>query len=185
MSGCTQLNGLKNDATAKKGGQLNAYQNAVTNFETAINNCMNSGPLIEIGVLQRDILEKQRSIKEERNELDIARTRHEAIMGGEKKVSDYQGVSARLGFFKPIRETSVAVLIGLGIFLIFLALYVVGIMGRGGVPASSAFNSGTGAGVLGGLLVGFDKRAFLYGVGVVAVVVGTLAYFGLYGKRLN
>ena len=160
-----------------------AYQSTVNTFESAINNCMNSGPLKEIGEKQQRILNIQGGIKTAKNDLDIARTRHEAVLGAEKKVSDYQGVSAQLGGFKPIREGSVAVLIGLGIFLIFLALYVVGMMQGGGAAAAatSAFNTyGMGA----GLFAGFNKRSFLYGVGAVAVVVGTLAYFGVYGKRL-
>ncbi len=190
MGDCAQLDGLKtavvsagsrvneNDAST-----LNSYQAAVTNLQNKINDCMNNGPLREIGILQQEIIGLQAEIKTEKTELDIARARHEAVMGGEKKVSDYQGVSAQLGFFKPLRETSVAVLIGLGIFLIFLSIYVLGVMAKGG-PVSGALNAGFGAAGA-GFFAGFDKRSFLYGVGVVGVVVGTLAYFGLYGKRLN
>ncbi len=188
MSSCAQLDGLKREAAVKKNianpdaGQLGDYQTVVTNFESAISNCMNSGPLKEIGGLQQDILDLQKEIKTAEMELDIARTRHEAVIGGVKKVSDYQGVSAQLGFFKPLRESSVAVLIALGNFLIFLGVYIHGFLSKGEIGAVnvSGFNSGVA-----GLFAGFDKRSFLYGVGVVAVVVGTLAYFGVYGKRLN
>lgn len=192
MSSCAQLEGLKTEAQKKKtefavlekpsDAQLGTYQAVVTNFENAISNCMDSGPLKEIGTLQQELLTLQGHIKTAKNELDIARTRHEAVMGGAKKVSDYQGVSARLGFFKPLRESSVAVLIALGIFLIFLAIYVLSFLSKGGDVAANVvgFNSGAA-----GFFAGFDKKSFLYGVGVVGVVVGTLAYFGVYGKRLN
>jgi hypothetical protein len=189
MGDCAQLDGLKT-AAASAGGKVNvnvknsvdSYQTAVTNLQNKINSCMNNGPLKEIGGLQQDILTLQGDIKAEKTELDIARARHDAIMGGEKKVSDYQGVSAMLGFFKPLRESSVAVLIALGIFLVFLSIYVLSFMSKSGGAAVAAYNSGLG---LGSTFAGFDKRSFLYGVGVVGVIVGTLAYFGLYGKRLN
>jgi hypothetical protein len=190
MSSCGQLEGLKIEADRKKAianpsaGQLGDYQTVVRNFESAISNCMNSGPLKDIGTIQQEIIELQAEIKESKTELDIARTRHEAVMGGEKKVSDYQGISAMLGFFKPLRESSVAVLIALGIFLIFLAIYVLGFLSKGGDVAANVSMSGLNSGAA-GLFAGFDKLSFLYGVGVVGVVVGTLAYFGVYGKRLN
>ncbi len=140
---------------------------------------MDNGPLQEIGTLQQDILAKQSKLKEKKEELDIARTRHEALMSGEKKVSDYQGVSGQLGFYKPLRETSVPVLISIGLFLIFAAVYAFSILTRG----PQALNTSAAAGV--GFFADFDKRSFLYGVGVVGIVVGTLAYFGVYGKRLQ
>jgi hypothetical protein len=191
MSSCAQLEGLKNEVQTKKNNlsststypEFQSYQAAVTNFESAISNCMDNGPLNQIGTLQQEIIELQKHNKTAQTELDIARTRHEAVMGGEKKVSDYQGVSAMLGFFKPLRESSVAVLIALGIFLIFLAIYVLSFLSKGGDVAANVSMSGLNSGA--GLFAGFDKRSFLYGVGVVAVVVGTLAYFGLYGKGLN
>ena len=193
MSSCAQLEGLKTEAQKKKteftalenpdAGQLGSYQAVVTNFETAISNCMNNGPLKEIGTLQQELLSLQGDIKTAQTELDIARTRLEAVLGGAKKVSDYQGVSARLGFFKPLRESSVAVLIALGIFLIFLAIYVLSFLSKGGDVAANVSMSGLNSGA--GFFAGFDKKSFLYGVGVVGIVVGTLAYFGVYGKRLN
>lgn len=186
MSGCADLNTLKNSAaSAMPTGQtpsdvqLTAYQSAVSALQTAMNNCTTNGPLKLIGTLQQDILTKQKTLKDKNEELDIARTRHEALMSGEKKVSDYQGVSGRLGFYKPIRESSVPVLISVGLFLIFAAVYAFSIMTRG----PQALNSSAVAGA--GFFADFDKRSFLYGVGVVGIVVGALSYFGVYGKSLQ
>ena len=192
MSSCAQLEDKKTDAIREKPitnddkGDFNkviSYQEAVAAFESAITSCKDDGPLKEIGTLQQDIIGLQGELKTVQTELDIARTRHEAVMGGEKKVSDYQGVSAMLGFFKPLRESSVAVLIALGIFLIFLAIYVLSFLTKGGDVAANVTMSGLNSGA--GFFAGFDKKSFLYGVGVVGVVVGTLAYFGVYGKGLN
>jgi len=189
MGDCAQLESLKNEANNKKAIQspndsdLGSYEFVVRNFETAISNCMDSGPLKQIGTLQQEIIGLQGELKTAQTELDIARTRHEAVMGGAKKVSDYQGVSARLGFFKPLRESSVAVLIALGIFLIFLAIYVLSFLSKGGNVAANVSMSGLNSGA--DFFADFDKKSFLYGVGVVGVVVGTLAYFGVYGKGLN
>ncbi len=183
MSGCANLNDLKNSAIMAQNNarsdNFGEYQNTVTALQTAMNNCMNNGTLKQIGTLQQDILTKQKTLKDKSEELDIARTRHEALMSGEKKVSDYQGVSGRLGFYKPLRESSVPVLISVGLFLIFAAVYAFSIMTRG----PQALNSSAVAGV--GFFADFDKRSFLYGVGVVAIVVGTLSYFGVYGKSLQ
>jgi hypothetical protein len=182
MSSCTFTNELSAATSAKTSAtaeDYTTYQNAVNALETAIGNCMNNGPLQQIGTLQQDILAKQSKLKEKKEELDIARTRHEALMSGEKKVSDYQGVSGQLGFYKPLRETSVPVLISVGLFLIFGAVYAFSILTRG----PQALNSGAALGA--GFFADFDKRSFLYGVGVVGIVVGALAYFGVYGKRLQ
>ena len=183
MSGCNDLNNLKNTAATEQRNasdlQLTAYQTAVNNLQAAMTNCTTNGSLIQIGTLQQDILRKQKKLKDESEHLDIARTRHEALMSGEKKVSDYQGVSGRLGFYKPLRESSVPVLISVGLFLIFAAVYAFSIMTRG----PQALNSSAVAGA--GFFADFDKRSFLYGVGVVGIVVGALSYFGVYGKSLQ
>jgi hypothetical protein len=186
MSGCNDLNNLKNNATAAVPTSLNpsvtdlsGYESAVKALQTAMTNCTTNGSLIQIGTLQQDILRKQKKLKDESEHLDIARTRHEALMSGEKKVSDYQGLSGRLGFYKPLRESSVPVLISVGLFLIFAAVYAFSIMTRG----PQALNSSAVAGA--GFFADFDKQSFLYGVGVVGIVVGALSYFGVYGKSLQ
>jgi hypothetical protein len=46
-----------------------------------------------------------------------------------------------------------------------------------------ALNSSAAAGA--GFFADFDKRSFLYGVGMVGIVVGALSYFGVYGKSLQ
>jgi hypothetical protein len=189
MSECNVLlETKKNDAVSKKQSasvasptpqQLNDYQTAVNNLQDAVNACMDTGSLQTVGQQQLNNLAAQKTLKELKEDLDIARTRHEALMSGEKKVSDYQGVSGRLGFYKPLRESSVPVLISVGLFLIFAAVYAFSIMTRG----PQALNSSAAAGA--GFLADFDKRSFLYGVGVVGIVVGALAYFGVYGKGIN
>jgi hypothetical protein len=183
MSGCNTLENLKNTAVSTKGTATNDnysdYQTAVNTLQEAVNNCMDTGVVQQVGAAGQGILADQKTLKQLKEDLDIARTRHEALMSGEKKVSDYQGVSGRLGFYKPLRESSVPVLISVGLFLIFAAVYAFSIMTRG----PQALNTSAVAGA--GFFADFDKQSFLYGVGVVGIVVGTLAYFGVYGKRLQ
>lgn len=186
MSGCNALENLKNlaasavpTAQTPSANDLTAYQTAVNNLQEAVNKCMDTGVVQQVGAVGQGILADQKTLKQLKEDLDIARTRHEALMSGEKKVSDYQGVSGRLGFYKPLRESSVPVLISVGLFLIFAAVYAFSIMTRG----PQALNSTAIAGA--GFFADFDKRSFLYGVGVVGIVVGALSYFGVYGKSLQ
>ena len=182
MSGCNGLENLKNLAASAQGNasdtNFSSYQAAVNNLQNAINICMDTGVVQQVGDAAQGILADQKTLKELKEDLDIARTRHEALMSGEKKVSDYQGVSGKLGFYKPLRESSVPVLISVGLFVIFAAVYAFSILTRG--PQAVA-------GVSGGLgfFADFDKRSFIYGVGVVGIVVGALSYFGVYGKRIQ
>jgi hypothetical protein len=180
MSSCTVLDASRNSVrqtyTSKSSltkEQENAYQTAVNNLQTAVDGCMNNGPLKEIAGLQQDILRIQQQITNKEKELDIAHTRHSSVMDAEKKVSDYQGVSAILGIYHPIRKTSVPILIVLGIFLVIFSIYVLSFMSSGDVSVSSGF------------FPDFDRRSFLYGVGMVALIVGVLAYFGVYGRRVQ
>jgi hypothetical protein len=157
-------------------GELKGIENSVKELENYMKECKSDRSITtEIGVLQQDIIELQKHIAEKEQDVETAKARHDTIDGSLKKASDYQGVSARLGFLKPIHETSVSILIGLGIFLIIASIYIgytmFGAAGAG--PTNTSYS---------GFLVNFDKKAFLYGVGAVVVVVAVLSWLGLYGR---
>jgi hypothetical protein len=160
-------------------GELKGIENSVKELEQYMKECKSDRSITtEIGVLQQDIIELQKHVAEKEQDVETAKARHDTIDGSLKKVSDYQGVSARLGFLKPIHETSVSILIGLGIFLIIASIYVgYTIFGPAGAVAGPLTNTSYS-----GFLVNFDKKAFLLGVGAVVVVVAVLSWLGLYGR---
>lgn len=157
-------------------GELKGIENSVKELEQYMKECKSDRSITtEIGILQQELMELQKHVTEKEQDVETAKTRHDTIDGSMKKVSDYQGVSARLGFLKPIHETSVSILIGLGIFLIIASIYVGYTMFSG--PTAGPANTSYSA-----FLVNFDKKAFLYGVGAVVVIVAVLSWLGLYGR---
>ena len=138
-----------------------------------------STTLTSIGELQEEIPKLKKKIAEKQQDVETAESRHNSIVKSEKIVSDYQGISARLGIMRPIHETSVSILIGLGIFLSLVSVY----FGYSMLSPASIMNVGvSGSASAAGFIANFDKKAFLMGVGFVAFLVGILSYLGLYGR---
>jgi hypothetical protein len=191
----TQINAIKNQigmAPLNVRGQNNSvnivlfnakqklliqYQQKINDLENHIKtNCVSKNNLSDvISQKQREINRLTNEIKDKEQDLDVAKSRYEAIMDSEKKVSHYQGLSAKFGFTKPFKRTSVSILIALGIFLSLMSFYMASVLFTGpdaaNVYTTLNMNSGT-----------FDKKAFLYGVGAVAIIVGILSFIGVYGK---
>ena len=158
-------------------GKLKSIDGAVKELETYIKQCRSDRSITsQIGELQQEIMDLQKHVAEKEQDVETAKARHDIIDTRDKKVSDYQGVSARLGFLKPIHETSVSILIGIGIFLIIASIYV-GYTMFSPAGLNSAINTSHN-----GFLGNFDKKAFLLGVGSVVVVVVVLSWAGLYGR---
>lgn len=158
-------------------GKLTSIEGTVKKLEGYVKDCRSDRSITsQIGMLQQDIMDLQKHVAEKEQDVETAKARHDIIDTRDKKVSDYQGVSARLGFLKPIHETSVSILIGLGIFLIITSIYV-GYSMFSPAGLNSAINTSYS-----GFLGNFDKKAFLLGVGSVVVVVVVLSWAGLYGR---
>jgi hypothetical protein len=169
----------------------NRYKTAFAGADTEIaklenyvkGNCATtaSSTLTSIGELQTEIADLKKKSVEKQEDVETAESRHNSIVKSEKIVSDYQGISARLGIMRPIHETSVSLLIGLGIFLTLASVY----FGYSMLSPTSVMNIGA-AGAAGasatGFIANFDKKAFLMGVGFVALLVGILSYLGVYGR---
>lgn len=141
------------------------------------NNCATTATstLSTIGEFQKDIADLKTKTAEKQQDVETAESRHNSIVKSEKSVSDYQGISARLGIMRPIHETSVSLLIGIGIFLTLASVY----LGYSILSPVSVMNTSTGAS---GFFANFDKKAFLLGVASVAFLVGILSYLGIYGR---
>jgi hypothetical protein len=134
-----------------------------------------STTLTTIGEFQTEIADLKTKTAEKQQDVETAESRHNSIVKSEKSVSDYQGISARLGIMRPIHETSVSLLIGIGIFLTLASVY----LGYSILSPVSVMNTSTGAS---GFFANFDKKAFLLGVASITLLVGILSYLGIYGR---
>jgi hypothetical protein len=74
---------------------------------------------------KKNILDSLNTKLEERvSDLDIAKSRQESIPRAHLDQSFQQGISGRLGFLRPLKPISVAMLLGLGIFLFFVSVLI-------------------------------------------------------------
>ena len=163
---------------ARYKGAFDSASNEVAKLENYVkNNCATTATstLSTIGEFQKDIADLKTKTAEKQQDVETAESRHNSIVKSEKTVSDYQGISARLGIMRPIHETSVSLLIGIGIFLTLASVY----LGYSILSPVSVMNTSTGAS---GFFANFDKKAFLLGVSSVAFLVGILSYLGIYGR---
>jgi len=60
------------------------------------------------------------NLKQVKVDLDISTSRQDSIVSSTKDQSYVQGLSGKLGFTRPIKPTSVALLIGIGFFILFV-----------------------------------------------------------------
>lgn len=137
----------------------------------------NTTALTSMGILQDEILRLKNDIAEKTHDVDVAKSRHDSIINGNKHTSSYEGLGAKMGFINPLHKSSISILIGLAIFIMLVSVYVANIL----------FSAGAVAGPMNtaNLLTSLDKRAFLMGVGFVGIIVGIASLLGLYGKSVQ
>jgi hypothetical protein len=172
----SSINNVTNQAQyATKQIKLNQYQSYIQQLEGLIkDNCFLSNPSTDISTIEDTIAKLVEQIEEKEHDIDVAKSRREAIIESKKTASYYQGFSAKLGFTKPIKKTSVPILIALGILLTIMALYMGKVLFFSESPITTTMDSGV-----------FDKKAFLAGVGLVAIIVAILSFLGVYGRSPN
>jgi hypothetical protein len=73
-----------------------------------------------IDFIKTDIETAEKRLKESQIDLDISTSRQDSITTSTRDQSYVQGLSGKLGFLKPIKPTSVALLIGIGFFILFV-----------------------------------------------------------------
>ena len=73
-----------------------------------------------INTVKSNIITAQTRLKESQVDLDISTSRQDSITTSTKDQSYVQGLSGKLGFTRPIKPTSVALLIGIGFFILFV-----------------------------------------------------------------
>jgi len=73
-----------------------------------------------INTVKDNILTAQSNLTQSQIDLDISTSRQDSITTSTKDQSYVQGLSGKLGFTRPIKPTSVALLIGIGFFIFFV-----------------------------------------------------------------
>ena len=139
--------------------------------------------LQQVGNAGSQIATLENELKLAKQDADTSRTRQMEVEKPRQNLSWYQGFGGRIGFTKPLHIVSVPVLIGFGIFLLFLS----------GLLLREFFGSGTQSFVpntysSGSIFEFFtDSRfyAVLAGILFVVVLLGILAWQGYFGYQLN
>jgi hypothetical protein len=152
-------------------------KNIVTNDD--VNN-----KLAKIGSLNTSITNLQKEIETSKHDLEVSRTRQKNIQESEKETTLYQGFSGKIGFIRPLKKTSVPVLIALGIVMIlFTALLLKEFFApTAGFAESLAYYNTSGVGSL------FTQQRFMTaaaGFITTVIIVGVLAYKGYLGTSIH
>jgi polyhydroxyalkanoate synthesis regulator phasin len=143
-----------------------------------------SAKLQQIGQLRSSVATLEKELKDAKQDLDVSVTRQHNVQHPRQDVSFYQGISSNLGFTRPIKTTSVAFLLGFGLFILFLT----------GLLLKDFFMPSVGEVVNipeytdGGIMTFFTDTRF-YGVIAGAILVFTLsiilAVSGKLGKTVK
>jgi hypothetical protein len=78
--------------------------------------------LASVGQLQQDIQNLKSELKTTRADVEVAEDRQTQMQQDPVEVSNYEGVSAKIGVVKPLYRISVPFLIGSGLFLIIVSV---------------------------------------------------------------
>jgi hypothetical protein len=101
------------------------------------------GSLQSVGTLQQDILRLKDDLKMATADAEVAADRESQIQQDPVVVSNYEGISAKVGFVKPLNHISVAILIGSGIFLIIVSILLFKENILAGLPPLPAIQQGS------------------------------------------
>jgi len=78
--------------------------------------------LASVGQLQQDIQNLKSELKTTQADVEVAEDRQTQMQQDPVEVSNYEGVSAKIGVVKPLYRISVPFLIGTGLFLIIVSV---------------------------------------------------------------
>jgi hypothetical protein len=108
---------------------IKSYQNlnkALADELSIFNSSSGSSIAIQSNInrLETDIIDKKKELKQSEQDLDIALSRQRSIETAPIDQSYLQGFSGRIGFTRPLKPTSVALLMGLGFFIFFVSCLI-------------------------------------------------------------
>jgi hypothetical protein len=142
--------------------------------------------LREVGSIQQKIIQSKKELEEAASDADTSLTRQYAIERPREELSWYQGFSGKIGFTKPLRHTSVAFMIGLGLLLLFLSALMLKeffSVSQGPIPSMQGATGG-----FGDIFSVFTDARFisiLMGMAIALVVILVLTIRGYLGKNLR
>jgi hypothetical protein len=158
--------------------------NCLANFVRAsVNDDNLNNKLTNIGKLNTEITNLQKKIENAKHDLEVSRTRQKNIQESEKETTLYQGFSGKIGFIRPLKKSSVPILIALGIVMVlFTALLLKEFFApTAGFAESVPYFNTSGVGSL-----FTNERFYSASAGFIStvIVVGVLAYYGYLGTSI-
>lgn len=104
--------------------------------------------LASVGQLQQDLLQLKDDLKMATADAEVAVDRESHIQQDPVVVSNYEGISAKVGLAKPLNHISVAVLIGSGLFLIIVSVLLFKENILAGIPPLPAMQQGSSSSIV-------------------------------------
>jgi hypothetical protein len=166
----------------KKYSQLNKclsqYINGIVNDSSVDNK------IIEVGKLDDSIKTLQNNLETAKHDLEVSRTRQKNIQESEKETTLYQGFSGKIGFIRPLKKSSVPILIALGITMV---LFTALLLKEFFAPTAGFANSLSGYNTSGVGSLFTSERFYSASAGFIStvIVVGILAYYGYLGTSIQ
>ena len=108
---------------------IKSYQNLTSAMTSALASynglsTSESTSIRTISELESKITGLKRDLKESQQDFDIAKSRQESVQNAPNDQSYLQGISGKIGFTRPLKPTSVALLMGLGFFIFFVTCLI-------------------------------------------------------------
>jgi len=137
--------------------------------------------LKSVGSIQQSIVKLEKELEDTDQDVDTSLTRQSTVEHPRQELSWYQGFGGKLGFRKPLHQTSIAFMIGVGLLLFFFSTLM---LREFFIPADGVAPPSTDGGIF---AVFTDSRfiSTIAGVLIVMVVLVVLTYKGYVGKNLR
>lgn len=108
---------------------INSYQNLTSAMASGLKtynglSTSDSSYLRNISGLESNIRQLKIDLKTSKQDLDIAKSRQESVQNAPINQSYFQGIAGKIGFTRPLKPTSVALLMGLGFFIFFVSCLI-------------------------------------------------------------
>lgn len=138
----------------------------------------------EVDTLDTSIKNLQKDLETAKHDLEVSRTRQKNIQESEKETTLYQGFSGKIGFIRPLKKSSVPILIALGITMV---LFTALLLKEFFAPTTGFANTLSGYNTSGVGSLFTNERFYSASAGFIStvIVVGILAYYGYLGTSIQ
>lgn len=170
--------------------QISDYQQQYADLNKTLSNTVRQmtdsadvkNKLAEVGKLRNEIAQMEKELETTKTESETSVTRQQSVEKPRQELSWYQGFSGLIGFTKPLKQFSIAFLVGFGLLFLFFS----GLMLRDFFLPTASGSYATNLYAQEGLFSVFtDARFFavMAGVGLVLTVLLILSMSGKLGKN--